>query len=261
MESVFVKTVWVHAKDRGIRFVFSKQKLRLRSRTEAVRTQLGVFRDNASIVLQAQTGLNPIAAPPAPRISKPKVGQQIEIGCLRAAIEDSNTNQRVKLGCFDVFNEDIEVPIVIKDTGVKQFIFVLLLAGLAIGVGQIRVRKFRLRILIKHLQVGMTWRAIQVVIVLFDIFAVIAFVAGQSKQTFLQNRVFPVPHPQRKAEPLLIITVSTDPVFAPSVSVFARRFVIEELPSLAVFAVVLTNGAPLPLAEVRAPDSPVAVSS
>ena len=97
MESVFIETGRVHPKNGGIGFVFGKQKLRIRSRAEAVSAQLLVFCHDVAVILKAQTWLGTIAASPAPRISKPKVCQQIKISSIGTTVEYGDTDQCVKL--------------------------------------------------------------------------------------------------------------------------------------------------------------------
>ncbi|MCE3225410.1 MAG: hypothetical protein K0S58_3590, partial [Nitrospira sp.] len=48
-------------------------------------------------------------------------------------------------------------------------------------------------------------RRIEVEVVLLHILAVIAFVAGKSEDSFFQDRVFPVPQGQGKADDLMAI--------------------------------------------------------
>ena len=103
----------------------------------------------------------------------------------------------------------------------------------------------------------MAGRTVKVIVMFLDVFAVVAFVAGQAEQTLFKNWVFAVPHPDGEAETLLRITVTTDAVFGPAVGALARGFMIDELPRFAVRTLILSNGTPLSLAEVRPPNSPV----
>jgi hypothetical protein len=51
----------------------------------------------------------------------------------------------------------------------------------------------------------MSRRAVQVVIIFLDVFAVIPLVIGQAERPLLENRVLAVPQGERKAQPLAII--------------------------------------------------------
>ena len=66
-------------------------------------------------------------------------------------------------------------------------------------------------------------------------------------------RVLAVPEGQAEAEALLVVGNAGDAVFAPAVGARAGVIVGEEVPGVAVLAVVLAHGAPLPFAEVRSP--------
>ena len=102
-------------------------------------------------------------------------------------------------------------------------------------------------------------RAVEVEIILFDILAVVPFAVGKSEETLLQNRVLAVPQRERKAEPLLVVREPCEPVFAPAVGAGPRLVMGKVSPGVAVVAVVLPHGSPLPLAQVRAPFPPRSV--
>src|SRR5688500_2675150 len=99
-------------------------------------------------------------------------------------------------------------------------------------------------------------RRIEVEVVLLDVLAVIPFAVRQTEQPFLQDRVLAVPERQRKAQLLLVIGDAGQAVLAPAVGARARLVVREVVPRVADGAVVLANGAPLPLAQVRPPPLP-----
>src|SRR5215813_7654195 len=120
------------------------------------------------------------------------------------------------------------------------------------------IRIFDLRILIKASHVRMRGRGVEVVVVFLDVLAVISFVAGQAEQALLENRIAPVPQRQRKAQPLVIIGDAAQPVLAPAIGARPRMIVRKILPGFAGRTVVLADGAPLALAEVRSPSAPVA---
>ena len=102
----------------------------------------------------------------------------------------------------------------------------------------------------------MRGRAVEVEVVLLDILAVVRLAVGEPEQALFQDRVALVPQRQRKAEPLLVIAESPEPVLAPPVGARARLVMGEIVPRVAVFAVVLADRPPLPLAEVGAPFLP-----
>src|ERR1700739_2069267 len=102
---------------------------------------------------------------------------------------------------------------------------------------------------------------IEIKVVLLDVFAVIAFIASEPEQPFLQNWVFAVPHRQGKAHQLAPVGNPQDSVFAPAVGSRTCVIVREEIPRCSVFAVVFADGAPLPFGEIRPPALPVRLSA
>src|SRR5207249_6973177 len=126
-----------------------------------------------------------------------------------------------------------------------------------VRVHQIAVRERGLRVLVEVLHVRVRRRRVEVEVVLLDVLAVVALAAGQPEQALLEDRVAPVPQRQREAQPAVIVGDSGDAVLAPAVRARARVIVRKGVPGRAAGAVVLPNGAPLPLGEIRAPPPPV----
>jgi hypothetical protein len=60
-------------------------------------------------------------------------------------------------------------------------------------------------------------RRVEIVVVLFDIFAVVALAVGQTKEPLFEDRVLTVPQRQRKAEQLFVVGETGQPVFAPRI--------------------------------------------
>ena len=78
---------------------------------------------------------------------------------------------------FGVFDEDIEIAVLVEDSCVDQLKLEISLAPFSIFLDQSRIGKFGVRIFVKKLHVRMGWCRIEIEIVLLDVFAVIAFVA------------------------------------------------------------------------------------
>ena len=174
----------------------------------------------------------------------------------RAAIVNADLDQHIFGRCLGVLNENIEVAVLIEDAGVDQFVFRLAAAAFAIGRDEIVVRICRLRILVKILHVRMRRRAVEVVVVLLHILAMIAFAVGQAEEPFLEDRILAVPQGERKTEPLLVVRNAGKAVLAPAVGARSGLIVAEIVPGIAILAVVLADGSPLPLAQIRPPFSP-----
>jgi hypothetical protein len=82
---------------------------------------------------------------------------------------------------------------------------------------------------------------VEIVVVFFDIFSVIAFGVCESKEPLFQDWILEVPHSDRKAERLLVIRNAGDAVLTPSIRTRTRLIVTEVVPGISVFAVVFTN--------------------
>src|SRR5262249_51984496 len=126
-----------------------------------------------------------------------------------------------------------------------------------VGLDEIGVRECRLRILVEILHVAVCRRRVEIEVVLLDVLAVIAFVAGEPEYPLLEDRVAPVPQREREAEPSVVVADSRDSVLAPSIRPRAGVIVREGVPGRAAGAVVFADRAPLPLGEIGPPSPPV----
>src|SRR4051812_727891 len=93
---------------------------------------------------------------------------------------------------------------------------------------------------------------------LLDVLAVVALAVGQAEQVLLQDGVLAVPEGDGEAEPALAVGDPQQAVLAPAVGPRRRLGEREVAPGVAAGRVVLADGAPLPLRQVRAPVLPVA---
>src|SRR5205085_5146869 len=112
-------------------------------------------------------------------------------------------------------------------------------------------------VLVEHPHVRMSGRAVEVVIELLDVLAVVAFGIGEPEQPFLQDRVAAVPQCQAKAEQQLIVAKAADPVLAPAIGAAARLIMRKIFPGGTVLAVILAHRSPLTFAEIRSPAPPM----
>src|SRR6266508_549445 len=103
----------------------------------------------------------------------------------------------------------------------------------------------------------MRWRRIEVVIVFLDVFAVVAFVAGETEKALLENGVFAIPKGQREADVLMPVADAADAVFAPAIGAAARVVMGQIFPGRAVGAVIFADRAPLALGQIGSPALPV----
>ena len=151
---------------------------------------------------------------------------------------------------------DVEVAVVVEHAGVDELVLELLARAARVGRDQIVVREGRLRVLVEPLHVRVGRRGVEIEVVLLDVLAVVPFGVAQAEEPLLQDRILAVPERQRETQPLLQVGEAGEPVLAPVIRARPRLVVREVLPRVAVRAVVLAHGAPLPLAEVRPPPPP-----
>src|SRR6266568_6331087 len=111
----------------------------------------------------------------------------------RPAVRNRQTNEHVVLVGLGVFRKDIEVAVVIKGSAVDELKLSCPQTAPPIFLDQTRIRKFRLRVFVERLHVGMRRRRVEVVVELFYVLTVIALGAGETEQALLQDRVLAIP--------------------------------------------------------------------
>ena len=221
-------------------------KLRVRGRHCA--RAAGAFR-------RRQTGFLR-AGPPAPRVAEPQGWQQMNRRCLRAAVRRGDPDEAFFRRRLGVFDDDVEVAVFVEHAGVDELVLELLARAARVGLHEVVVREGGLRVFVEPLHVGVRRRGIQIEVVLLDVLPVVPLAVAQTEKPLLQNRVLPVPQRQRETQPLLDVAEAREPVLSPVVRAGPRVIVGEVVPRVAVPAVVLAHRPPLPLADVRPPDSP-----
>src|SRR5262249_53509082 len=103
----------------------------------------------------------------------------------------------------------------------------------------------------------MRGRAVEVVIELLDVLAVVSLLSGEPEEPLLDDRIAAVPEGNGEAEPLPAIGNPGDAILIPAISARARVIVREVIPGRAVGAIVLPDRSPCPFAQVGAPALPV----
>src|SRR6266511_1015925 len=194
---------------------------------------------------------------PAPGVAKPQRGQQVQLRRLRTAIRRRDADEDVVWRGFGVFDNHIEVAVIVEDARVHQFEFRVGLAASPVLLDKTRVRELSLRILVEELHVRVRRRAVEVEVVFLYILAMIPLVARQPEQPLLKNRVAAIPKRECETQVLMAVADAGDSVFIPPISFGARMIVRQVLPRCTVRAVVFTHGAPGTIADVGAPALPV----
>ena len=149
----------------------------------------------------------------------------MQFGRFGTAVVNADLNQDVVRRLFGILHEHIEIAILVKHAGIDQFVLELVAAPPPARFHKIRVRKCRLRILVEVLHVRVRRRAVEIEVVLLDVFAMIALAVREPEQALLENRILSVPKSQRKAEPLLVVGDAGQAVFAPAIGAGASLVV------------------------------------
>src|ERR1700733_1859319 len=121
-------------------------------------------------------------ATPSPSIAEPQLKKQVQFSRLRAAIVNGYLDQDVVRGSVEILDENVPVAIFIETSGIDQFELIVLKTAAAILIHQLRVWVGSLGVLIKHFEIGMVWRGVEVVIVFLDVFTVVALAVGKAEQ-------------------------------------------------------------------------------
>src|SRR6516225_219211 len=130
---------------------------------------------------------------PRPGVSKPEAGKYHDGGGFARPICDSNSHMNIVGRLFCILRNDIEISILGEHPGIAKLVLRKLQTPPAVFLDELIVGECYLGVFIKRLEVRMGRRRVQVVITLFAIFAVIAFRAGESEETFLQDGILSVP--------------------------------------------------------------------
>jgi hypothetical protein len=181
----------------------------------------------------------------------------VERLALRPRVHHADGHEQVVGVGLRVVDLDDPVAVLVERAGVEQLVLGLVLPPAPVLGEEVAVGELALRVVIAPAVPRMARRRVEVPPVLLGVLAVVPLVAGEPEDPLLQDRIAAVPEREREAEPLLDVGEAGEPVLAPPVGARARVVVREGLPRRPALAVVLAHGAPLPLAEVRAPVVPV----
>ena len=238
-----------------IGFVVAEQQRRRAFADHAHRRQIGMADEDRLGAVGLQTGLDRNRGP-RPDVSRPELRQDMQRRARGAAIMRRDPEQNVVGRDFRIFDLDVEIAVVVEDSGVDQLELALAESPCGVDRDESIVGKRGLRIFVEHPHIGMCRYAVEIVVEFLDVFAVIPFGVGQAEQALLQDRVPPVPQRDAHAEAQLVVGKSAEAVFAPAIGAASRMVVREIVPGGAVRAVVLAHGAPLPFAEIWPPPAP-----
>ena len=194
---------------------------------------------------------------PSPGVPVPGRGQDVQRVGVRAGVRDADDHQQVERIGLRVVDLHDPVAVVVEHARVEQLELGVVLAPASVLLDELTVRERSLRVVVAPAVPGVAGQRVEVPPVLLGVLAVIALVAGEAEDPLLEDRVAPVPERESQTEALLHVGEAGQPVLAPAVGARAGVVVRQVLPGGAVRAVVLANGAPLALTEVRPPLVPV----
>jgi len=97
------------------------------------------------------------------------------------AVGGGDLDQNVVGGRLGVLDDDVEIPVLVEDPRVGELELGFLSAAAAILFDEPLVRERLLRVLVEDLHGSVGWRAVQVVVMLLDVFAVVALRAAQAE--------------------------------------------------------------------------------
>ena len=202
------------------------------------------------------------AIAPGPGIAIPGVGQDVQLGRLRAAIVRGDPAEDVVLVRFRVVHDHIEITAGGQRLANRVDQLELTVPrGCDLGlVDQPTVRVFDLRVLVQHPHERMAGHTIEIVIILLDVFAVVPLLVRQAEEALLEERVAAVPQGQGEAEVLESVAEAGQPVLVPPIGAAPGVVVGEVIPGRAVGAVVFADGPPRPFGQVGTPAFPVGTS-
>src|SRR5262249_43800284 len=100
-------------------------------------------------------------------------------------------------------------------------------------------------------------RAVEIEVILFNVFAVIALTSGDAKQPLLENGIFSIPQGESKTDHLMTVGDAGNAVFIPAVRFRASVIMRQVVPCGAVSAIVFADRSPGALAQIGSPALPV----
>ena len=104
-----------------VRVVFGEQQLRISVAMQQEAAELGMRRFDRDCVLLrhlSQGGFR-LVRPPGPGVAKPQGRQYVQASGLRPAIGNADLDQDVGRRRFRVFDEHIEISVIVEDTGIE----------------------------------------------------------------------------------------------------------------------------------------------
>src|ERR1700761_155678 len=177
-------------------------------------------------------------------------------GWFRSAITHADLDQDVLWRLLGILDKNVKIAILVKTSRVQEFIFHVTTVAPSVRLNQIDVGKRRLRILVQVLHVRVRRGAVEVEVVFFKVFAMVALAVRQTERTFFENGIFAIPQGHAETQQLLVIADPSKTILAPVIGARPGLVMSEVVPGISILAVIFANRTPLPLAQVGSPFSP-----
>ena len=224
------------------------------------RKDIAVIRGQADEARPRRSGEDPrlghLLFPPAPGVSKPEVGQDVEWSRLGAAVVNAQAHHDVLRVLLGILDFDVEVPVIVEDARVEEFVLrALAVSGLVLP-HQLLVGELALGVLVEPLHVRVSGQVVEVEVVLLHVLAVVSLAGHHAVEAFLEERILLVPEGEGEAEHLIPVADAGESVLTPTVGLGPGLGVREIGPGVSVARIVLADRAPGALRNVRAPVPP-----
>src|ERR1700733_309729 len=116
-----------------------------------------------------------------------------------------------------IFNENVEVPVVVKSAQIEKTELRLIPTAATSLLSNLLIRKRALWVFVQHPKIGMGRQRIEIPVEFLDVLAMVALGPSHAEQTLLQMRIATIPQGDRQAQTLLVVTDPPDSVLAPPI--------------------------------------------
>ena len=194
--------------------------------------------------------------PPRPGVAEPERGEDVEPGCVGAAVGGGDPDGDLLRPAFRILDDDVEIAAVVEGSRVGQLkLRPAPLPGHVFG-DELGIGEGGLWIAVEEAHEGVGRRVVDMHPPLLGILAMIPLPRGDAEQTLLEVRIGTVPKGRGEAEELVAVREPGDPVLPPAIGLGPGVLVGEIVPCIAVGGVVFTDGTPGAVGEVRPPPAP-----
>lgn len=202
------------------------------------------------------SGVGSGEAPHAQGVAEPERGEDVEPSCVGAAVGGGDPDGDLLRPALRILDDDVEIAAVVEDPRVGQFkLRPASLPGDVFG-DEAGIGEGGLGIAVEEAHEGVGRRVVDMHPPLLGILAMVPLPGGDAEQTLLEMRISTVPKGRGEAEDLVAVGEPGDPVLPPAIGLGPGVVVGEIVPGIAVAGVVLPDGPPGTVGEVRPPPAP-----